>query len=140
MSLTNQDRFLPTHEWARADGDLIIVGVTHFASQEMGEVVHIAPPAPGTRVGRGAPCAEVESVKAVNDIHAPVDGIVEAINPLLNDRPNLVNEDPTGQGWLFSVRVAGPQALHGLLTLDQYQQQITGGSSPNSCCGGGCQK
>lgn len=116
--------FLPTHEWARAEGGLLIVGLSAFAAGEVGEVIHVGLPTKGTALERGKACAEIESVKAVNDFYSPVAGEVVEVNAELADHPELVNADPLGRGWFLKVRPSGPQPLAGLMPADQYQAQL----------------
>ena len=115
------DRYLPSHEWARADGELVVLGLSAFAAGEVGDVIHVGLPKVGATVARGTPCAEIESVKSVNDFYSPVDGTVTAINPALADHPELVNQDPGGAGWFAKVKPAKPGWADGLLTAEQYQ-------------------
>lgn len=113
--------YLPTHEWARAEGDLVVVGLSAFAAGEVGDVIHVGLPKVGATVGRGVACAEIESVKSVNDYYSPLDGTVVEANPALADHPELVNQDPTGKGWFAKIRPAKPGWADGLLSAEQYQ-------------------
>lgn len=115
------ERYLPSHEWARADGDQIVIGLSAFAAGEVGDVIHVGLPQVGGAVTRGKPCAEIESVKSVNDYYAPVDGTVTAINAGLADHPELVNQDPLNKGWFAKIKPSKPNALDGLMTSEQYQ-------------------
>ena len=105
-------RYSPDHLWARpsADGALVRVGVTDFAQQSLGDVVDVATPKPGDAVTAGEVCGDIESVKSVSDLIAPVTGTVRACNDDLGEAPDLVNSDPYGQGWLFEVQ-ADPATL-----------------------------
>jgi len=116
--------YLPTHEWARPEGDLVVIGLSPFAAGEVGEVIHVALPKTGQRLERGKPCAEIESVKSVNDYYSPLDGEVVETNAALISAPELVNGDPLGKGWFAKVRAARPQALSGLLTSAEYQAKL----------------
>lgn len=115
------ERYLPTHEWARPDGEEIVIGLSPFAAGEVGEVIHVELPKVGAAVARGKACAEIESVKSVNDFYSPVDGTVTAVNARLGERPELVNADPLGQGWFARVKPASAKALDGLLDGAAYQ-------------------
>jgi len=115
------DRYLPSHEWARAEGDLVVLGLSAFAAGEVGDVIHVGLPKVGASLSRGVPCAEIESVKSVNDYYSPIDGTVTAINPALADNPELVNQDPAGTGWFAKVKPAKPTWADGLLSAEQYQ-------------------
>jgi len=115
------DRYLPSHEWARAEGDLVVLGLSAFAAGEVGDVIHVGLPKVGASLSRGTPCAEIESVKSVNDYYSPIDGTVTAINPALADHPELVNQDPSGAGWFVRVKPAKTGWADGLLSAEQYQ-------------------
>ncbi len=115
------DRYLPSHEWARAEGDLVVLGLSAFAAGEVGDVIHVGLPKVGASLSRGVPCAEIESVKSVNDYYSPIDGTVTAINPALADNPELVNQDPAGTGWFAKVKPAKVTWADGLLSAEQYQ-------------------
>lgn len=117
-------RYLPTHEWARVDNGLVTVGLSAFAAGEVGEVIHVQLPTIGVAVLKGKPCAEIESVKSVNDIYSPVDGQVVEINPALAGQPELVNQDPGNAGWFMKVKPSGADPLAGLLSEAEYQAQL----------------
>ncbi len=121
-------RYTAEHEWVHAndDGSTVRVGITDFAQRALGDIVYVSMPAPGTSVRVGDSCGEVESTKSVSEIYAPVAGEVTAVNAALDATPELVNSDPTGEGWIFEVRLADPGALDGLLTEAQYRD-VTGG-------------
>lgn len=119
------ESYLPTHEWARQDGALITIGLSAFAAGEVGDVIHVGLPALGATVARGKPCAEIESVKSVNDVYSPVDGTVIEINPALADHPELVNQDSAGAGWFAKIKPSAAAPLAGLLSAADYQKQIT---------------
>ncbi|GDY11745.1 glycine cleavage system H protein [Planctomycetota bacterium] len=118
------EAYLPTHEWARADGDQVVIGLSPFAAGEVGEIIHVQLPKVGATLKRGTACAEIESVKSVNDIYAPVDGTVVEVNTALADHPELVNQDPLGKGWFARVRPSGAQPLAGLMPAAAYQAQL----------------
>lgn len=118
------ERYLPTHEWARIDGDQIVIGLSPFAAGEVGEVIHVELPKVGARLARGTACAEIESVKSVNDYYAPLDGTVTAVNTALISAPELLNQDPLGKGWFARISPAKPDALAGLMTAEEYQKQL----------------
>lgn len=120
------ESYLPTHEWARLEGAMVVIGLSPFAAGEVGEVIHVQLPAAGAKLSRGKPCAEIESVKSVNDYYSPVDGEVVEVNQALANNPELVNSDPLGKGWFAKVRPAGANPLSGLLSGADYQAKITG--------------
>jgi glycine cleavage system H protein len=118
------ERYFPSHEWARMDGATVVIGLSSFAAGEVGEVIHIELPKVGAALTRGKPCAEIESVKSVNDYYSPVDGTVVEVNPALANAPELVNSDPLGKGWFARIAPAGADALAGLMTSDEYLAKL----------------
>jgi glycine cleavage system H protein len=110
-------------EWARSEGERVTVGITDYAQQQLGDVVFVELPAVGSRVQRGAAFGVIESVKAVSDLYAPVSGEVIAVNDALGSRPELVNEDCYGEGWMLVVRPAG-DATAGLLDAAAYAKYV----------------
>ena len=121
---TMSECYLPTHEWGRRDGDHVVIGLSAFAAGEVGEVIHVELPKVGATVSRGKACAEIESVKSVNDYYAPVDGTIAAVNTALATSPELLNQDPLGKGWFAKVKPSAANPLTGLLTTDAYQKQL----------------
>jgi glycine cleavage system H protein len=117
-------RYHREHDWARVDGDIATFGVTWFAQSELGDIVFCDLPAVGASVSKDEPYAELESVKAVSDVIAPLSGQVTAVNDLLNETPDTVNEDPYGDGWLVRVRVADAAEIEALLSAEAYQELI----------------
>ena len=110
-------------EWARSEGERVTVGITDYAQQQLGDVVFVDLPAVGTRLTRGAAFGVIESVKAVSDLYAPVSGEVLAVNVALTSRPELVNEDCYGEGWMLEVRPAG-DASEGLMDAAAYAKYV----------------
>ena len=117
-------RYTKDHEWMRVDGDSAIVGITDYAQEQLGDVVYVELPDVGKTVAKGEEAAVVESVKAASDIYAPVDGEVVAVNEALSDEPSLVNGDPTGKGWFFSLRVTDPDEVAGLMDEAAYKAYL----------------
>lgn len=109
------------HEWIRVEGDTGTVGITAFAQDQLGDVVFVELPAVGAEVRQGKQFGTVESVKTVSDLFSPVTGTVVEVNPALADHPELVNQDPYGQGWMIKVRLADPAELDGLLDSKAYE-------------------
>ena len=110
------------HDWARIEGDEATCGVTWFAQDALGELVHFEAPSDGTTVAKDAPYGEVESVKAVSDVIAPLSGEILEVNQKVVDAPETVNEDPYGEGWLVRIRLADPSEVDALLDVDAYKQ------------------
>jgi glycine cleavage system H protein len=117
-------RYTPEHEWVRLEGNQARVGITAYAQDALGDIVYVTLPDEGGAVQAGSACGEVESTKSVSDLYAPVSGTVAARNPALDATPELVNTDPYGDGWMFEVTVDDPAAVDGLLTADQYREQL----------------
>lgn len=115
--------YLPTHEWARQDGADVVIGLSAFAAGEVGDVIHVQLPTVGATLSKGSACAEIESVKSVNDYYAPIDGTVVAVNQELAAHPELVNQDPSGKGWFARIRPSSATPFAGLLSEADYQQQ-----------------
>jgi glycine cleavage system H protein len=117
----------PEHDWARIDPvepDVAILGITWYAQEALGEVVFFDPPALGTIVHKDEPYAEVESVKAVSDVVAPLSGEIIEVNDALADGPDAINEDPYGEGWLVKVRLSDPSERDTLLDADAYSATL----------------
>ncbi|MGD0714032.1 MAG: glycine cleavage system protein GcvH [Gaiellaceae bacterium] len=112
------------HDWARVEGDEAVLGVTWFAADSLGELVHFEPPAVGATVTKDESYGEVESVKAVSDLVAPVSGEVLAVNQAVIDAPETVNEDPYGEGWLIRIRLSDPSEVDSLLDVAAYRQVL----------------
>lgn len=114
-------KFNKSHEWARVEGDgKVTVGISDHAQEQLGDLVYVDLPAVGDSVEAGTACAVVESVKAASDIYAPVSGTITAINEVLGDKPETINEDAYGEGWLFVIEASEPDQLGDLLGPDDY--------------------
>jgi len=116
----------PEHDWARIDGDEATLGITWYAQDALGEVVFFDPPAVGTTLAKDSPYAEVESVKAVSDVVAPLSGEIVAVNEGLSDNPAQINEDPYGEGWLVRVRMSDPGEREALMDAAAYRGTLDG--------------
>jgi glycine cleavage system H protein len=114
----------PEHDWARLEGEEATLGITWYAQDQLGEVVFFEAPATGTSVSKDAPYAEVESVKAVSDVIAPLSGEIVAVNESLGDSPEKINQDPYGDGWLVRIKVADPGEGDDLLSAEAYQSAL----------------
>ena len=117
-------RYHPEHDWARLDGDEATLGITWFAQDALGELVHYEAPQTGSTVTQGQPCGEVESVKAVSDVVSPLSGEVLDVNQKAVDEPEIVNEDPYGEGWLIRIRVSDPSEAETLLDAEAYRAHV----------------
>ena len=115
----------PEHDWAKIDGDVATFGVTWFAQDALGEVVFFDPPEVGSSVTMGEPYAEVESVKAVSDVIAPLSGEIVEVNTALGDAPESINEDPYGAGWMVKVRLSDVAEQERLLAGEAYTSTLT---------------
>jgi glycine cleavage system H protein len=118
-------RYTTEHEWVRPAGTTVRVGITAYAQDALGDIVYVSAPGTGTAVSAGEPCGEVESTKSVSDVFAPVTGTVTAVNEALDDTPELLNNDPYGEGWVFEVELTDQTQLETLLSVDQYRDQLT---------------
>lgn len=112
------------HEWARREDGAVRVGITHYAQDALGDIVYVDLPGPGTEVSAGQPFGEVESTKSVSDIYSPVTGTITERNAQLEESPDLVNQDPYGEGWMVTITPTTPSELDGLLSAAQYQDFI----------------
>ena len=118
-------KFLKSHEWARIeDGGQVTVGISEHAQSLLGDLVYVELPAVGDTVTVGAAAAVVESVKAASDVYSPVTGTVTAVNEALSDKPETINEDAYGEGWMFTVRIEDAEQLTELLSPDEYAALI----------------
>ena len=128
MSSTYPDdlRYSKEHEWVRADGAQATIGITSFAADELGDIVFVELPEPGSQVSQFGVFGVIESVKAVSDLYAPISGEVVAVNETLRDRPELVNTDPFGEGWIAKVALADEAELDGLMDAAAYGETTAG--------------
>ncbi|MEM6539456.1 MAG: glycine cleavage system protein GcvH [Pseudomonadota bacterium] len=118
-------KYTEDHEWLRIEGDVIVVGITEHAAEQLGDVVFVELPETETKVARGDDAVVIESVKAASDIVAPVDGEIVAVNDDLTDNPGLVNDDPLGMAWFFKVKVEDLSQLDGYMDEDAYKELIS---------------
>ena len=117
-------RYHPEHDWARVDGDTATFGITWYAQDQLGEVVFFDPPEVGVTVTKDESYAEVESVKAVSDVIAPLSGEVVEVNEALGDNPDTINDDPYGKGWMVRVRLSDPGEADSLMDAAAYQASL----------------
>jgi glycine cleavage system H protein len=117
-------RYHPEHDWAKVDGEEATFGITWYAQDSLGEVVFFEPPDVGTTVSKDEPYTEVESVKAVSDVIAPLSGEVTAVNDAAGEKPELINTDPYGDGWMIKVKLSDPGELDALLDAAGYRELL----------------
>jgi len=121
-------RYHHEHDWARIDGEEAVFGVTWYAQDALGEVVFFDPPDVGSEVSKDQSYAEVESVKAVSDVFAPLSGEIMEVNEALNDSPERINEDPYGDGWLVKVRLSDSSEVDSLMDVGAYRDMLQSGN------------
>ena len=117
-------RYTKDHEWARKDGDLVVVGITHYAQDQLGDVVFVELPPPGKRLESGQSFGVIEAVKTVSDLYAPVAGEVVEVNPAIAEQPALVNQAPYEGGWMVKIRPSNMADLDHLLDAEAYKQLL----------------
>jgi len=115
-------KYTKEHEWIRLDGEIATVGITPYAQEKLGELVYVELPSVGAKLDQGGVAATVESVKAASEVYAPASGEVVAVNERLAREPSLVNSAPTGEGWLFQMKLADAAQLDALLDEQAYQK------------------
>jgi glycine cleavage system H protein len=118
-------KYTKDHEWLRVDGNVATVGITPYAQERLGDLVFVELPSTGTKLSKGAVAATVESVKAASEVYAPVGGEVVTVNDKLTGEPGLVNAEPTGNGWLFKMKIADAAELDMLLDEQAYNALMT---------------
>ena len=118
-------KYHPEHDWARLDGDTATFGITWYAQDQLGELVFFDPPEVGATVTKDAPYAEVESVKAVSDVIAPLSGEIVEVNEKLADAPESINDDPYGTGWMVRVRLTQQSEVDALMDADAYRESLS---------------
>jgi glycine cleavage system H protein len=122
MTYPNHLHYTQEHEWVEVKGGFATVGITDHAQHQLGDIVYVELPSPGTAVESGKVCGTVESVKAVSEIFSPVSGQVAEINDALTEAPETVNQDPHGKGWMIRVQLADASLPDGLLSAEQYEK------------------
>jgi glycine cleavage system H protein len=118
-------KFTKDHEWLRIEGDLATVGITQYAQEQLGDLVFVELPAPGSGFELGAAAAVVESVKAASEVYAPISGKVTDVNQSIVDEPSLVNSDPMGKGWFFKMKIADPSQIEALMDEPAYRALVS---------------
>ncbi len=125
MDIRPDLRYSNEHEWVRVDGDVATVGITDYAQDQLGDIVYLDLPAAGAKAAQNEKLGEIESVKAVSDLFAPVGGEVTEVNQMAVDEPELVNNQPYAEGWLIKIRLADLEQLLTLLSAEAYHELIT---------------
>lgn len=126
MNHPNDRHYANTHEWiiAGEETGIYTVGISDYAQQALGDVVHASLPTVGSEVSAEQACCVLESVKAASDVHAPVDGVIVAINEKLQDTPELINDESYSEGWLFRIKIADATQLDGLMSATDYEKKL----------------
>jgi len=124
-SVQTDRKYAPSHEWARPEGELLVVGISDYAQHELGDVVYVDLPDPGEKFAAGEVFGACESVKAVADLNLPAGGEIVEMNEALVDHPELVNTDPYGEGWMVKIRPDNPTELDELMAADAYRQFVS---------------
>ncbi len=117
-------KYMKTHEWAKLEGDVAVVGISDYAQHALSDVVYVELPEVGREVQKGEAVAVVESVKAAEDVYAPMSGEIVEVNEELPDNPEWVNEDPYGKGWFFKIKVSDPSEYDELLDVEAYKKVV----------------
>jgi glycine cleavage system H protein len=125
MSHPSDRKYSNEHEWVVVDGNIVTVGISEFAQDQLGEVVYVDLPSAGDTFTAGDTFGEIESVKSVSELFAPVTGEVVEVNDSLSDTPETVNQDPHGDGWMIKVRADDPSEVDGLMSAEEYDEFIT---------------
>lgn len=126
MNTPKELKYTKDHEWARAEGDVVYIGITDYAQGELGEIVYVDVTTEGETLNAEDVFGSIEAVKTVSDLMLPLEGEVLELNPALEEHPELVNEDPYGQGWIIKLKPANVEDLDGLLSADDYIKLIGG--------------
>ena len=126
MTFPDELRYTTEHEWAREQGGLVTVGITGYATEQLGDVVFVELPAVGRKVEAGKPFGVVEAVKTVSDLYAPIAGEVVEVNAMLGDDPAAVNREPYGTGWMVRIKPSEPGAMGKLLSSTDYAKHVEG--------------
>lgn len=124
MTIPGELKYTKDHEWIRVEGETAVIGITDFAQGELGDIVYIDIPSVGQTVAKDEVFGTVEAVKTVSDLFMPVSGLVLELNSRLDANPELVNQDPYGDGWMVKIRLSDPAETDGLLAAEAYKEQI----------------
>jgi glycine cleavage system H protein len=121
----SETRYTEYHEWAELDGEVLTIGITNYAQSQLGDIVYVELPEVGRTLDQGEETAVVESVKAAGDVKSPVTGEVIEVNDVLNDEPELVNQDPENEGWFFKIKMIEPEQYPELQDKDSYTKLVS---------------
>ena len=124
MNFPNDLKYTKDHEWLRIDGDFAYIGVTDFAQHELGDIVYVEIDTVGDTLAQEETFGTIEAVKTVSDMFMPVGGEVIEVNPNLENKPETVNQDPYGEGWMIKIKMTNPGEVNDLMTADEYKQTI----------------
>jgi glycine cleavage system H protein len=124
MEFPEELRYTKEHEWVAVEGNKARVGITDYAQDALGDIVYVQTPELGSTVTASTPCAEVESTKSVSDIYAPVSGTIVEVNTALGDTPELINQSPYGDGWIFVIEMSDSSEVEGLLDAAAYRRLV----------------
>jgi glycine cleavage system H protein len=124
MNFPEHVKYTAEHEWIQAEKGFYLIGITDYAQSELGDIVYIELPPPGTKIEKGKSFGTIEAVKAVSDLFAPVDGEVVELNTAMKDHPEVVNKDPYGAGWMVKIKIADPAQMDTLLDVQAYTKLI----------------
>jgi glycine cleavage system H protein len=130
MSIPADLKYTKEHEWVKVEGNTVVVGITHYAQGELGDIVFVELPAVDDRVEQAETFGTIEAVKAVSDLFSPITGKVVAINERLQEEPELINSEPYGEGWMLKIEMSDPAEVEKLLSSGDYEKIITEGTSP----------
>ena len=115
---------MPSHEWAKLEGDVVTVGISAHAVKQLSDLVYIELPEKGKKVKKGEPFGEIESVKAVSELFSPVDGEIIDVNAALSDKLEIITKEPYGAGWMIKVKASDPSQVASLLSADEYEKRV----------------
>ena len=121
MDFPGDVKYTKEHEWIKEDGDSVVIGITDYAQDSLGDIVYVELPQEGATITKGEPFGVVESVKAVSDLYAPVSGTVSEVNDAVIDSPEAINEEPYGDAWMLKIELSDKGELSGLLTAEEYK-------------------
>ncbi len=126
MKINEDLLYTKEHEWAKIEGDIAVVGITDYAQEQLGDIVYVELPEIGKKVKKMEAVATLEAVKTAADVYSPFSGEIVEVNSALKERPELINQDPYGSGWLFKIRLDNPEDKNDLMNADEYSKFLEG--------------